>query len=374
MLLEFKFCFFDVDFKQTLVMRKIILVISLLVTSKTFFAQTLTETEAVRLARLPLHCIVTEFPNKTSHTADGPEDARLLPEQLHPVFHGCLDWHSCVHGHWLLVKVLKLFPAISIRDSILQILNNSFQVDKMKAEAAYFSKYKNTSAYERTYGWAWLLKLDEELFSWNDPLAKKWHEALQPLTQKIVSLWKTFLPKETYPNRTGLHPNTAFGLVFALDWARAVKDSTFEKAITSHAKKLYLDNKATPAYLEPDGTDFLSPSLEIADLMRRVLPKQTFINWLHQFYEPRSIKRITELPVVSDRTDMYIVHLDGLAISRAWCMKGIASVLPVSDPWKKLFNTTAEKFLKEALLHVTSGNYGGDHWLASFALYALSPE
>jgi hypothetical protein len=353
-------------------MKKISLFILIVSVSAIAVAQSLTEAEAIRLARLPLRCIVTEFPNKTSHTADGPEDAALLPEQLHPAFYGCLDWHSCVHGHWLLVKVLKLFPSIAIKDSIMQTLGNTFQLEKMKAEAAYFTKYKTTSSYERTYGWAWLLKLDEELYTWNDPMAKQWYAALQPLTQEIVSLWKAYIPKETYPNRTGVHPNTAFGLVFALDWARTMHDTAFEKAIITHAKKFYLDNKATPAYLEPDGTDFLSPSLEIADLMRRVLPKQTFINWLNQFYEARSIKRITEMPVVSDRTDMYIVHLDGLAISRAWCMKGIASVLPTAHPWKKLFNVTADKFLKEALIHVTSGNYGGDHWLASFALYALS--
>jgi Protein of unknown function (DUF2891) len=353
-------------------MKKIIIVFALLISSNFLPAQTLTETEATRLARLPLRCITTEFPNKTSHTADGPEDAVLLPEQLHPAFYGCLDWHSSVHGHWLLVKVLKLFPNIPIRDSIIQALNNSFQKEKIQAEADYFTKYKTTSSYERTYGWAWLLKLDEELYTWDDPLAEQWHETLQPLTQKIVSLWKDYLPKETYPNRTGVHPNTAFGLVFALDWARALRDTTFEKAIINKAKNFYLNNKATPAYIEPDGTDFLSPSLEIADLMRRVLAKQAFISWLNQFYEPRSIKRITEMPIVSDRTDMYIVHLDGLAISRAWCMKGIASVLPADHPWKKIFNNTADQFLKESLAHVTSGNYGGDHWLASFALYALS--
>lgn len=353
-------------------MKKTFFVFNLLIFSNLLFAQTLNEAEAIRLARLPLRCIITEFPNKTSHTADGVEDAVLLPEQLHPAFYGCLDWHSSVHGHWLLVKVLKLFPGISIRDSIIQTLNNSFQKEKIQTEADYFSKYKTTSSYERTYGWAWLLKLDEELYTWNDPLAKQWHETLQPLTQKVVALWKEYLPKETYPNRTGVHPNTAFGLVFALDWSRALNDTAFEKAIITKANKFYLNNKATPAYLEPDGTDFLSPSLEIADLMRRVLPKQTFINWLNQFYEPRSIKRITEMPVVSDRTDMYIVHLDGLAISRAWCMKGIASVLPSTHPWKKTFSNTANQFLKESLMNVTSGNYGGDHWLASFALYALS--
>jgi hypothetical protein len=335
-------------------------------------SQTLTEEAALRLARLPLRCINTEFPNKTSHTADSITDAILLPSQLHPSFYGCLDWHSSVHGHWLLVKVLKLFPSISIRDSIIQLLSNSFQSEKIKEEAEYFSKYKTANTYERTYGWAWLLKLDEELYTWNNDLARQWHEALQPLTKKIVELWKTFLPKQTYPNRTGVHPNTAFGLVFALDWSRTLKDTAFENAIIRRAKDYYLNNTAAPAYLEPDGSDFLSPSLEIAYLMKLVLPKQSFINWLNKFYEPRSIKRIIEMPVVSDRSDFQIVHLDGLALSRAWCMRGIAKELPSSHPWKKVFEKTAADFLKQALPNVTSGNYGGDHWLASFALYALS--
>ena len=336
------------------------------------FSQALTEETALKLARLPLHCINTEFPNKTSHTADGSSDAVLLPSQLHPSFYGCLDWHSSVHGHWLLLKVLKLFPQISIRDSIIQVLSNSFQPQKIIDEAAYFTKFKTSNTYERTYGWAWLLKLDEELYSWNDPLGKQWHKALQPLTHKILELWNKYLPKQTYPNRTGVHPNTAFGLVFALDWSRAMKDTAFENAIVRTAKRFYLANTATPAYLEPDGSDFLSPSLEIADLMRRVLPRSQFINWLNKFYESRSIKRITELPVVSDRTDYQIVHLDGLTLSRAWCMKGIARELPPNHPWKKIFEKTAKEFLTKALPNVTSGNYGGDHWLASFAVYALS--
>jgi hypothetical protein len=353
-------------------MKKILSASIMLTLACSAFAQTLTEEAAIRLARLPLHCINTEFPNKTSHTADGPADAVLRPNQLHPSFYGCLDWHSSVHGHWLLLKVLKQFPSISIKDSIIQILSNSFQPEKIQEEADYFSKYKATSTFERTYGWAWLLKLDEELYTWDHPLGKQWHEALRPLTQKIVSLWKNFLPKQTYPNRTGVHPNTAFGLVFALDWSRTIKDTAFEKAIINKAKGFYLNSIATPAYLEPDGSDFLSPSLEIADLMRRILPKQQFINWLNKFYEARSIRRITEIPVVSDRSDFQIVHLDGLALSRAWCLRGIAKELPATHPWKKLFENTADDFLKATLPNVTSGNYGGDHWLASFALYALS--
>ena len=343
-----------------------------IICSYSLSAQTLDEQTATRLARLPLHCINTEFPNKTSHTADSSTDAVLLPNQLHPSFYGCLDWHSSVHGHWLLIKVLKQFPGISIKDSIIQSLNNSFQQQKIMEEVLYFTKYKTTKTFERTYGWAWLLKLDQELYTWNDPLGRKWHEILTPLTQKIVLLWKEYLPKQTYPNRTGVHPNTAFGLVFALDWARALHDTAFEKAIITKANLFYLDSKATPAYLEPDGSDFLSPSLEIADLMRRILPRQNFINWLNKFYEPRSINRITQLPVVSDRTDFQIVHLDGLTISRAWCMKGIAGVLPANHPWKKLFEKTSSLFLIQAMQNLTTGNYGGDHWLASFMMYALS--
>lgn len=336
------------------------------------FAQTLDENTAVQLARMPLHCINNVFPNKTSHTADSISDAVLLPNQLHPSFYGCLDWHSSVHGHWLLVKTLKQFPGIKIRDSIIQLLDNSFQQEKIAAEALYFTKYKTTKTFERTYGWAWLLKLDEELNSWDDPLARKWHNILKPLTEQVVALWKAYLPKQTYPNRTGVHSNTAFGLVFALDWARSLKDTAFEKAIVLKSKEFYLNSIATPAYLEPDGTDFLSPSLEIADLMRRVLPRQSFVIWLNKFYESRSIKRITQLPVVSDRTDYLIVHLDGLTISRAWCMKGIASILPVNHPWKKLFEKTSADFLKKAMPNIIGGNYGGDHWLGSFMLYALS--
>jgi len=334
--------------------------------------QKLSEAEAMRLARMPLHCIVTEYPNKTGHLSEGPEDATLKPSQLHPAFYGCLDWHSSVHGHWLLVKVLKLYPGIANRDSIVAVLSNSFRPERIAAEAAYFTRYKTASSFERTYGWAWVLKLDQELLTWNDPMAKPWHEALKPLTDQVVDLWKKFMPKQTYPNRTGVHPNTAFGLVFALDWSRQVRDTAFERSIVAAARRYYFAGTKTPAYMEPDGSDFLSPSLEIADLMRRILPNKQFVTWLHQFYEERSIIRVMEMPVVSDRTDMQIVHLDGLALSRAWCMKGISQVLPATDPWKKRFSDTATKFLKAALPNVTSGNYSGDHWLASFALYALS--
>lgn len=330
----------------------------------------LTAAVADKLAQLPLHCIQQEFPNKTSHTADSASDARLLPSQLHPAFYGCFDWHSSVHGHWMLVRLLKTFPNLNNKAAIINTLNNTFQTDKMSAEAAYFNTYKVAKNFERTYGWAWLLKLDEELATWDNPDAKKWRAAMQPLTQEIVALWKAYLPKQTYPNRTGVHPNTAFAMVFALDWARAVKDTIFEKEVVQKSLYFYKDSKATPAYLEPDGSDFFSPSLEIADLMRRILPGKTFVTWLNGFYEERSIQQICTLPTVSDRSDYQIVHLDGLSFSRAWCMKGIAKQLPEGHKWKKLFTTKANEFLSKTLPNVT-GSYGGEHWLASFAVYAL---
>ncbi len=336
------------------------------------FSQQLTEKQAIILARLPLHCIPTEYPNKTSHLINNAEEALMSPRDLHPSFYGCLDWHSCVHGHWMLVKILKQFPGISLKDSIIQTLDNSFQPDKIAAEANYYERFKNSNTYERTYGWAWLLKLDDELYSFDDPMAKKWHLALQPLTKKIVELWNDYLKKETYPNRTGVHPNTAFGLVFALDWARSTGDKEFESAIITKAREFYEGNVAIPAYLEPDGTDFLSPSLEVADLMSRIMPQQEFVKWLKHFYEKRSIENIIKLPVVSDRSDYLIVHLDGLTLSRAWCMKGIARALPAGNKIGLLFAETARKFLAHSLPNVVSGNYGGEHWLASFAIYALS--
>lgn len=332
----------------------------------------LTPQIAERLSKLPLHCIPTEFPNKTSHLSDGVADATLLPHQLHPVFYGCLDWHSSVHGHWMLVKLLKMYPQLPNRDSIIAVLNHSFQIEKMRREADYFGKYTASANYERTYGWAWLLKLDEELLTWQDGAASRWHQALQPLTQKIKQLWVAYLPKQTYPNRTGVHGNTAFGLCFALDWARAAKDTAFESAIKDKAVYFYSSNKNIPAYLEPDGSDFFSPSLQAANLMQRVLPQPAFIKWLNAYYSKESLNRIFEIPTVSDRTDYQIVHLDGLSFSRAWCLKNIGNKLPANHPYKKTFLAAANNFLNHSLPKIFDGGYGGEHWLASFAVYALS--
>lgn len=331
---------------------------------------TLTAKGASHLASLPLKCILQEFPNKTNHTSNNDSDHVLLPKQLHPAFYGCFDWHSSVHGHWMLIRLLKLFPDLPEAADIRNTLNRTITTENINSEVKYFS-LPFTASWERTYGWAWILKLDEELYTWNDPDGKKWHEAMHPLTQKIEELWMKFLPKQTYPNRTGVHPNTAFGLVFALDYARAKKKAIFEKAIIESARRIYFKDRNAPVLWEPNGSDFLSPSLEEADLMRRVLSPKEFINWFNQFFTLQSLKHLAILPIVSDRTDLQIVHLDGLCFSRSWCMKGIASTLPATDPRRKVLQRSAFTHLSAALPHVVSGEYGGEHWLASFAVYAL---
>ncbi|RMZ59768.1 DUF2891 domain-containing protein [Chryseobacterium nematophagum] len=331
----------------------------------------LTDEMAIKLSEKPLHCIHQEYPNKTAHIINNANEVSLSPKALHPSFYGCFDWHSSVHGHWMLVRLLKTKSGLSISKDIEKILDESFQKENLQIEADYFTKYQLTGTFERTYGWAWILKLDEELTNWENPKAKIWHENLKPLTDKILNSWKQYLPKQTYPNRTGVHPNTAFAMAFAIDWARANKDKVFENQLMEKAKYFFLKDEKTPAYLEPDGSDFFSPSLEIADLMRRVLPQNEFVKWLNNFYEKRSLENIEKIPVVSDLSDYQTVHLVGLSFSKAWCMKGIAKSLPNNHALKNNFQKTATIFLNNGLPLLFQGNYGGDHWLASFAVYAL---
>lgn len=335
-------------------------------------AQMLTPDIAARLAELPLHCIQQEYPNKTAHTIEGDADARLTPRQLHPSFYGCFDWHSSVHGHWMLVRLLKSTPGLPKEAAIRKILDASFRAEALQGEVKYFQNYKLARTFERTYGWAWLLKLDEELRTWDDPQGREWAANMRPLTTLIVDLWSAYLPKQTYPNRTGVHPNTAFGLVFALDWARTAGNTVFEKLIVQRSRDYYENNTAVTAFQEPDGTDFLSPTLEVADLMRRVLPAAEFQAWFKKFMTAAGLANLTRAPEVSDRSDYQIVHLDGLFLSRAWCLYGIAGALPRNSARTQNMLASAKRLIETALPHVTVGNYGGEHWLASFAVYALS--
>lgn len=336
---------------------------------KTVYSLTLTG--ANTLAELPLKCLLKEYPNKTGHTSASDSDHIITPQKLHPTFYGCFDWHSSVHGHWMLIKLLKLFPNMEKASHIRSVLNTTITAKNITDEINYFND-SNAKSWERTYGWAWLLKLQEELITWDDVDGQKWNNTIQPLTDTIIQLWKTYLPKQTYPSRSGTHGNTAFGLNFALDYARTAKDKAFEKALIKSAKSLFAKDKNIPATWEPNGADFFSPALQEADLMRKVLPKSEFIKWFNTFLTKEGLQRVMEIPTVSDRSDYQIVHLDGLCFTRSWCMRSIAKQLPLTDIRRKQLLQSSVKLLNTSLPQVTSGNYGGEHWLASFAVFAIT--
>jgi hypothetical protein len=333
----------------------------------------LTREHATEFARLALKGLAKEFPNKPEHVMSGPGDI-LGPRALHPAFYGSYDWHSSVHGHWMLARLLKRFPDISSAREIRAVMSDHLTVQNLKSEAAYFGR-KDSKSFERTYGWAWLLKLTEELHGWDDPDARTWATNLEPLAEVIVARYLDFLPKQTYPIRTGVHPNTAFGLSFAHDYARSVGHPKLKALVEERARAYFARDAQAPAQWEPSGADFFSPSLIEADLMRRVLPADEFQIWFRRFLpgaatgEPRSL---FEPATVTDRTDPQLVHLDGLNLSRAWCMRDIAAALPPGDPARAVLRESAERHSGAALAHVASGDYAGEHWLASFAVYFLS--
>jgi len=334
---------------------------------------TLTRKTASSFALLALKGIRREYPNKPGDVLNEARDVKN-PRAMHPAFYGSFDWHSSVHGHWMLVRLLREFPDLPEGKQIRAALGEHLTAQNLQTEADYF-KGPNRRSFERTYGWAWLLKLAEELRSWDDPDGRQWSRHLQPLADVIVAGYLDFLPKQTYPIRTGVHPNTAFGLTFALDFARAADHKALRRLVEERSRTYYGDDADMPAKWEPGGADFFSPSLMEADLMRRVLPKAEFRKWFRRLLpdvgngEPKTLLTPT---TVTDRTDPQIVHLDGLNLSRAWCLRSIAGVLPADDPARKVLAEAASRHAAAALPHVASGDYAGEHWLASFAVYLLS--
>jgi hypothetical protein len=323
--------------------------------------------QANRLAQLPLHCMDTEYPNKLNQTIGGASDLKT-PKALHPAFYGCFDWHSAVHGHWSLVSLLKQFPDLENKTEIQHKLLQNMSKENIAQEVFYFEGQYNKS-FERTYGWAWLLKLAEELHTWDDPLAKELELNLQPLTDVIISKYVAFLPKLNYPIRVGEHPNTAFGLSFAYDYALVVENSELKTLIENRAKDFYANDKGCPLAWEPSGFDFLSPCLEEAALMKRVLSHDEFKTWFQNFL-PQLKEKTFELAVgeVSDRTDGKLVHLDGVNFSRAWSLNYIAKDLPEYNHLK----TIANQHINYSLPSIVGDSYEGGHWLGSFAIYALN--
>lgn len=348
----------------------------LLLTAESSGAQmkeVLTEKQASHLAGLAIKCISREFPNKPEHVINNDDDVRG-PKALHPAFYGCYDWHSSVHGHWMLVRLLKVFPTLPEAPQIRKALNANLTAENLRAEVAYL-KEPNRQSFERTYGWAWLLKLAEELHSWDDIDGDVWAEAIQPLADAIVQSYKTFLPKQNYPIRTGVHPNTAFGLAFAFDYAKVVGDREFASLLEERSRTYFERDVNYPGAWEPGGEDFFSPALMEADLMRRVMKREQFAVWFRRFL-PDVVKgqpvSLLQPALVTDRTDPKLVHLDGLNLSRAWAMNSVARALPRNDPARAALLSSAERQASAGLAQVASGDYAGEHWLASFAIYLLT--
>ncbi len=335
--------------------------------SEEFKTPKLTLEEANRLSKLPLSCMNTEYPNRLGQTLGDEEDLKA-PKILHPAFYGCFDWHSSVHGHWSLVSLLKQYPNIENGVQVREKLSNNISRENIADEVIYF-KGKHNKIYERTYGWAWLLKLAEELHTWNDPLGRELENNLQPLTDLIVDRFIEFLPKLNYPIRVGEHPNTAFGLAFAWDYANTVGNDKLKIAIEQRAKDFYLNDISCPISWEPGGYDFLSPCLEEAAMMLRVLSENEYKKWIKKFLPQLTKSDFDLVPgIVSDRTDGKLVHLDGVNFSRAWCLNEIANEYIEYSHLKQIAN----KHINYSLPSIVDDNYEGGHWLGSFAIYALN--
>ncbi|MBO6881690.1 DUF2891 domain-containing protein [Winogradskyella sp.] len=328
---------------------------------------TLNLEQANRLAELPLACVGTEYPNKLGQTL-GSDDDLKSPKTLHPTFYGCFDWHSAVHGHWSMVSLLRQFPDLEKRTEMQNWLLQSISEENIKKEVAYFHG-KHNKTYERTYGWAWLLKLAEELHKWDHSTAREVENNLQPLTDLIVNKYLEFLPKLNYPIRVGEHPNTAFGLSFAYDYAVTVGHSELKAVIEKRAEDFYMDDQDCPLEWEPSGFDFLSPCLEEAALMKRVLSKDEFMAWVNDFMPELNNEDFDiEVGKVSDRTDGKLVHLDGVNFSRAWSLNEIAKGIPEFEHLKNIAN----QHINYSLPSIVGDSYEGGHWLGSFAIYALN--
>jgi len=309
--------------------------------------------DAGRFANLALTCVHKEYPNKISHVMQSDADA-ATPRMLTPAFYGCYDWHSSVHGHWLLARLARQYPKASFAAPARAALAQSITTANIELEVAYL-RGAGRASFERPYGLAWLLQLAAELRETNDPL----YDVIKPLEDATAEQLMTWLPKLSYPVRSGEHSQTAFALGLILDSAPAqLRQLAKERALA-----FYRNDRNCPLAYEPSGEDFLSPCLAEADLMRRVLPKAEFATWLRGF-----MPKMTLTPaVVTDPTDPKLAHLDGLNLSRAWMLEGIASAAP-----SKSLSESARAHRAAGLASVTGKHYEGGHWLGSFAVYLVT--
>lgn len=326
----------------------------------------LTMDQAKRLVQLPLQCIQREYPNKLGQTLTGDADLKS-PQQLHPAFYGCFDWHSAVHGHWSLVYLLSEFPGLPQADSIVFFLEQNLTAENIQAEIDFFDQEQHKT-FERMYGWAWLLKLAGQINDWDHPAAAELSANLEPLAKRIAERYLDFLPNLIYPVRVGTHTNTAFGLSFAYDYALSAGDDSLRLAIETAGRRFFMNDRNCPLGWEPSGYDFLSPCLEEAAFMSKILSDDEFSDWIESFLPGLSNQDFDLGPgLVSDRSDGLLVHLDGVNFSRAWCLYQLADTYPEFHHLRII----GDKHVNHSLGHITDDHYEGGHWLASFELYAL---
>jgi hypothetical protein len=336
-------------------------------------AEPLPSAAVERFAALALACVHQEYPNKIGHVLASDADVQP-PRALTPAFYGCYDWHSSVHGHWLLARLARLYPDAAFVPQARAALAGSLTPERIAAEVRYLQGDGRVS-FERPYGLAWLLQLHAELVEWDDPQARSWAAAVDPLARLCASRLTTWLPKLTRPIRIGEHTQTAFALGLALDWAREVGDTASAAVFTTSIRRFYLADRLCPLDYEPSGEDFLSPCLAEADVVGRVLPPAEFARWLGAFLPrlPRDGRGDWLVPgVVTDPGDPRLAHLDGLNLSRAWMLEGIAARLPAGDPRRAGLIAAARRHRGESLPRVTGEHYEGGHWLGSFATYLVT--
>jgi Protein of unknown function (DUF2891) len=333
----------------------------------------LNPTAAARFAALALSCLHREYPNKAAHVMESDADA-LSPHALTPAFYGCFDWHSDVHGHWLLVRLARLYPTAAFAPKARAELARSLTPQNIAGEVS-FLKREDQVSFERPYGLAWLLQLCSELRQWDDPQAKEWLSTLQPLEAEAAVHLKSWLPKLHYPIRIGEHDQTAFSFGLVWDWAGGAGDTEMRGLLTDAAQRFYQGDRNCPLNYEPSGQDFLSPCLAEADFMRRVLTTRAFGEWLSGFLPgiPQDTATQWLQPgVVTDRADPKLAHIDGLNLSRAWMLEGIAHGLGRDDRRSGALLAAANSHRNAALPEVTGAHYEGGHWLGTFAVYLTS--
>jgi hypothetical protein len=321
---------------------------------------------ANKFSDLACNCISSNYPVRVNHIALNNKDIKAVSE-IHPAFKGCYTWSSSVSNYWMLVTLLQKFPDLKKREQIIELIDLNLTAEKISIETVFFNNEGNESI-ERPYGWAWLLKLSAELANSENEFEKRWFQNLLPLAEAIKTQYYDYLSGLYYPIRKGTSDNTAFGIAFALDYAKAVNDITFEAFLKERARFYFFNDRNIPASWEPEGDDFLSPSLIVADLMRRVLPKEDFVRWFKN-YLPDIPFSLMSPAVVTNRSGSHGYQLDGLNLSRAWCMFELAKVLPdESKPHRELWQA-GYRHAAEALPHILLSNNTSTNWLASYAVY-----